>query len=320
MANAATNILVAARNFIMGERGWKGRLKKKGNKVSGRGSSFENSMFGLLTPVGAKFNDVFVTSRDDSPPEGFIWMGPAAEFKHDMDYASKIQLSSSDPFARLKRDDLRLSSLMRDSNDWPESGEREIIYVVGNLESPKVYKHDSKTGGKKGERKTGSGIVIMVYGDLLTGEDFRARMEWERSSRAFMEAKAIELGLPYTLDTNELFCLKDTDGMGAQQRSRRMQSMWHPLKRFYQILSQDPDFLKPVPLLFGILRTETYDALPQADKDILEQHVATGDFYIKDAETEIVLANPEDTVCPPYTRITKTVQIKVFRARRRLDI
>jgi len=315
MAEAATNILVAAFNFINGTPGWTGKLKKKGNRVSGRGTDFENAMFGLLTPVGAKFEEVFLVSTDDAPPEGFILGGgPALEGKHDETGVSKIPLNSSDPYVGLRQDDPRLSSLIRNSGDWPANGIREIIYTVGNQETPKTYKRKSRNGGQKGERAPGSGVVTMVYGDLLTGGDFRARKEWERRQREHMERDAIELGLPYALDTNELFCLKDTDGMGAEQRIRRMQSMWHPLKRFHSILSQDSEFTKPVSLWFGLLRTETYDALPQASKDALQPHVATGDFVIRDAETEIIVADPDQTV-DSRAKIRKMVRIKVLRAR-----
>lgn len=318
MAEAATNILVAAHNFITGKSGWNGKLKKKGNRVSGRGTDFENEMFGLLTPVGAEFGDVFIFSKDDSPPEGIIRNGgPALEKKHDETSVSKTPLNSSEPYARLHRDDPRISSLIRDSRDWPADGMRDIIYTVGNQAVPKSYRRNSRTGGKKGERKPGSGLVVMAYGDVLTGGDFRARNEWERRVKVFMRAQAEELGLPYALDTNEIFCLKDTDGMGAEERVRRMQSMWHPLKRFWSILSEDPEFTKPVPLWFGVLRTETYDALPKASKDALQPHIDTGDFSIRDAHAEVVVANPVD-IGPPYTRITRTVCIKVLRARKSL--
>jgi hypothetical protein len=307
MAEAATNVLVAALNFINGTCGWTGKLMKNSNRVSSKGADFENAMFGLLTPIGAKFEEVFLISTDDSPPEGLILGGgPALEKKHDKIGASKTPLNSSDPNAWLRHDDPRLSSLIRNSGDWSANGIREIIYTVGNQEMK----------NKKGGRDRGSGIIIMAYGDLLTGGDFRARKEWERRQREHMERDAIELGLPYSLDTNELFCLKDTDGMGAQQRIRRMQSMWNPLKRFKFILSQDPEFARPVPLWFGLLRSETYDALPQASKDALQPHIATSDFVVRDAETEIVVVDPNQTA-DFRARVRKTVRIKVLRARQK---
>ena len=318
MADAATNVLVATLNFITGQRGWTGRLEKKGNRVSGRGATFENDMFGMFTPVGARFEDVFTISTDDSPPEGIIRNGPALEKKHDEEGVLWTPLNSSDPCAKLYRDNPRISHKIRDAEDWDYldvPSERDMIYVVGNQEEPQIYKNSSTKGNyRKGERKRGTGVVTIAYGELLAG-DLRGRDALEVALGRWLAEHAGDFGLEVSLDTNEIARVLDIDGMGAQERMRRMINMWHPLRRFGHFLKNDPDFSTPVPLLFVLLSTETYTKLPQADKDALEPYREDNYLSITDAETDVVV--PDTTPdARPYARIRKRVPIKVLRAKK----
>lgn len=182
-----------------------------------------------------------------NPPDFIIEGGEAVEVKKMESPTGRLQLNSSYPKSKLRRDDERISRKSRecDGGEWQE---KPMIYSIGYVPE-------------------GSDKIKLLW--FIDGETYAADYTFYKG---FLEqiSDAIESRFEgATENTTELARFQGVDSSTwANLRARPMWSLSNPVQAFGNVISYDDEHEFTV---IAIVKKEKYDAYE--NKDIFEQFV-----------------------------------------------
>ncbi|MCV6607510.1 MAG: NgoPII family restriction endonuclease [Campylobacterales bacterium] len=234
----------------MGE-GLESYIKKAfaGNFTVSDAATVERNLRDTFSYIGTK----------NSPPDIILSGSDAIEVKKT-ETIGALQLNSSQPKAKLTRDNPRINESCRncENGEW---NEKDIIYAMGHI--------------LKGTRQLKS--LWFVYGTCYAANE-EVYHSVETGVRDLLIGND---SLDISLDTNELGRVNNIDSLNITYL--RIRGMWvikHPSKVFESLYEQRNESFS----LVGIIPLEKYNSFPINDRNLLESSdtISVSDEVISD--------------------------------------
>jgi len=263
-----TDILIAFANLVRAGRAEISDFSESHNRANQMGYGFESYIKDLFCNSFSRnaqekleiYSRNFSWSGNNSnPPDLMIWGGDAVEMKKIESANAGLALNSSHPKHKLFANDPKISTAIRQAENWVE---KDIIYAIGSI----------------AKNSRGLNSLWFVYGDCYAA----SREIYENLANRISDASARAENVEFS-ESNELAHVNRVDPLGITYlRVRGMWGIEHPSRVFDYIPETRDKFANL------ILRDEKYFSFPENDRREIEnlrgENFAIFNIWIKNPD------------------------------------